>query len=645
MKNKILRQKFWVRFAAYFLFLSMIICLVTGFLLTLYAASSGYFLDNGNSDREDIRSYFAFRYASNVLQDYCTNSDEIYAFNSGYFYYVNTPLDTDNVDYVITKTSNNTVVESSLKRNLATYAQSHDYRIEVKYNPNENKDATITEEFLVTIHYPHESPYQDSYTTAIKLSKLLSDLKYIIAISILFSLIASVALYIFLLQSAGISSEGEYTPGFLGRIPIELFACIITAIEIGAVGLSTLIAENFHSFANSIPSIILFSFVSLLMLTWLSMSLAARIRSKTFFKYCLTWIILKAIGRFIRLLWRIYHKAGFLWRSALILAVVSFILLISVIVIFAEEPVGLILIFLLWVNLSIMFSIACANLAKLKKAIHRLANGDYTAKVSTFGMLFDFRRAAHNINSIFDGMNHAVEERTKSEKMKSELITNVSHDIKTPLTSIVNCVDLMKNSGEEYSEQTKEYLDILDRQSLRLKKLTEDVLEASKASTGNVKVELSPVDMSLLISQALGEYADKLEENNINPIVNVHSTETYALADGRLLWRVLDNIFSNIKRYSLPGTRAHVDLFCEKDKVIATFKNISSYELPKDPSELTERFVRADSSRNTEGSGLGLSISEDLCALMGGKLTISTEADLFKVAIELPSCTSAPPNK
>ncbi|MBQ1223605.1 MAG: HAMP domain-containing histidine kinase, partial [Oscillospiraceae bacterium] len=234
------------------------------------------------------------------------------------------------------------------------------------------------------------------------------------------------------------------------------------------------------------------------------------------------------------------------------------------------------------------------------------------------------------------------EERMKSERMKTELITNVSHDIKTPLTSIINCVDIMKNSGEEFSDQTKEYLDILSRQSLRLKKLTEDVLEASKASTGNIAVELAPIDMGLLLSQAMGEYSVKFEEKGIKTVINIAEEYIFALGDGRLLWRVFDNIFSNISRYSLSGTRAYIDVFKANGMVYATFKNVSSYELPIDSKELLERFVRADASRNSEGSGLGLSISEDLCSLMGGKLNISTEADLFKATVTLPVCSPVP---
>lgn len=640
MKRSFLKRNFWIRFAAFFFFFSAIIVFVLTTLGTLYAIDTGYFIDNGESDRKDIRSNYAHRYASQLMLEFCADNPDYSSFFVNIYYgsYA-LPLNTDNIDYVISKKSDNTIVASDLQNSISNYVQSEDTSITLSSWDNHPDNKEITEEFSITVYYPYSSAYQDSFTTAMRLSRILSDFTFPIAISAIISFLSVIALFIFLIQSAGISSDGTATPGFLGKVPIEIFAGIIALIEMLCIALSIQMVDNMYS---GVPGIVLCIFCSLIMFLWLSMSLAARFRSRTFFKYCLTWIIIKLIGKFIRMIWRIYHKAGFLWRSAIILISVTFALLISVILTYAGEPLGLFFMYLLWATLAVLFSIACANLAKLRKAISRLASGDYTTKVSTFGMFFDFRRAAHNVNSIFDGMTNAVEERMKSERMKTELITNVSHDIKTPLTSIINCVDIMKNSGEEFSDQTKEYLDILSRQSLRLKKLTEDVLEASKASTGNIAVELAPIDMGLLLSQAMGEYSDKFEEKGIKTVVNIAEENIFALGDGRLLWRVFDNIFSNISRYSLSGTRAYIDVFKANGMVYATFKNVSSYELPIDSKELLERFVRADASRNSEGSGLGLSISEDLCSLMGGKLNISTEADLFKATVTLPVCSPVP---
>jgi K+-sensing histidine kinase KdpD len=230
-------------------------------------------------------------------------------------------------------------------------------------------------------------------------------------------------------------------------------------------------------------------------------------------------------------------------------------------------------------------------------------------------------------------MNKAVEQRIKSERLKTELITNVSHDIKTPLTSIINYVDLLQKPHTEAEEI--QYLEVLDRQSKRLKKLTENLVEASKASTGNMAVHAEPTSVTELINQSLEEYRERLEAGKLSPVVELQEQLT-VMADGKLMWRVLDNLLNNVVKYAMPGTRVYVTARRQGEQVILAVKNISAQELNVSADELLERFVRGDESRNTEGNGLGLNIARSLMEVQKGNLELYVDGDLFKVVLTLP---------
>ena len=227
-----------------------------------------------------------------------------------------------------------------------------------------------------------------------------------------------------------------------------------------------------------------------------------------------------------------------------------------------------------------------------------------------------------------------LDAQLRSERMKTELITNVSHDLKTPLTSIVNYVDLLKK--EELTGKTAEYVEVLDRQSARLKKLTEDLVEASKASTGSLNVNVERVSVTELIEQARAEYAVRLKESGLQAIVRQPDEEVVVWADGKYVWRILDNLLSNVCKYAMPNTRVYLELRKEGDNAVVSVKNMSRESLNISAEELMERFVRGDSSRNTEGSGLGLSIAQSLAKLMGGEVHVTIDGDLFKAEVSLP---------
>ncbi|MBO4457411.1 MAG: HAMP domain-containing histidine kinase [Butyrivibrio sp.] len=278
--------------------------------------------------------------------------------------------------------------------------------------------------------------------------------------------------------------------------------------------------------------------------------------------------------------------------------------------------------------------------SKIKDSAEKLAAGDMTAHVDVRGMPQFMEETGTALNDIQAGIEIALAERTKSERMKTELITNVSHDIKTPITSIINYVDLLNKENLE-NENAKEYLEVLNRQSLRLKKLVEDLIEASKISTGNIELNMEKVNAEVLLDQSIGEFAERLKEKKIEVVVNSCEGEMTLMADNRYLWRVFDNIMSNIVKYAQADTRAYVNLEKEDNKLRFTFRNTSREQLNISPEELMERFVRGDKSRYTDGNGLGLSIAHSLTKSMGGTMNIFIDGDFFKVILEFDAITES----
>ena len=302
---------------------------------------------------------------------------------------------------------------------------------------------------------------------------------------------------------------------------------------------------------------------------------------------------------------------------------------LMIILIFATEGH---LISLLTCLCLILYGSHCFGL--LLASARKMGKGDLDTKIESKLLVGSFRDFAKDLNDLSDAATAAAQNQLKSERMKTELITNVSHDIKTPLTSIINYVDLLQKPHTD--EEGSEYLEVLDRQSQRLKKLVEDLMDMSKASTGNMAVEITRVDAVESVNQALGEFADKLERAWLYPVFRHSESSVPMMADGKLVWRVLNNLLSNIVKYGMPGTRIYLDLTHVNGKVILSLKNISREELNVTAEELMERFVRGDASRNTEGSGLGLNIAKSLMELQNGHLQLLVDGDLFKVTLIFP---------
>ena len=344
----------------------------------------------------------------------------------------------------------------------------------------------------------------------------------------------------------------------------------------------------------------------------------------------LVWRIMKATGRG---LYRIAKGLPLMWKTALVTLALVFIEFI----LFMKDYYGTLAApFLLLKLLELLAILYIAlSLRTLQKGGEAMADGDFSQNIDTRLLIGDFKRYGQRMNDLRSGIEQAVQEQTKAERMKTELITNVSHDIKTPLTSIVNYVDLLQKEDVQ-SEAAREYIAVLDRQSRRLKKLTEDLVEASKASSGALPVDLQPTDVSVLFDQIVGEYQDRLADCRLTLVARPPEQAVSVYADGKLFSRVMDNLVSNICKYALEDTRVYAVAACDEEHVTISFKNVSRAELNISPDELMERFVRGDASRHTEGSGLGLSIAGSLVQLMGGTFHLSIDGDLFRADITLP---------
>lgn len=350
------------------------------------------------------------------------------------------------------------------------------------------------------------------------------------------------------------------------------------------------------------------------------------------------------IGRIARFLWRIVRaifrallhtlaRLPLVWKTALVGLVIAgaeFLLYIND---FYRVRYGVFLVMKLIELLAVLY--IAVSLRTLQKGGEKLARGDFSSPIDTRYLLWDFKRYGQELNDVQGGLEQAVQEQMKAEHLKTELITNVSHDIKTPLTSIVNYVDLLKKEDMP-SSAAREYVNVLDRQSHRLKKLTEDLVEASKASSGALNVELQPTDVNVLLSQIEGEYQERLAACHLTLVTQPPAPGTMIQADSRLLSRVMDNLVSNVCKYALENTRVYVTAAVRDGQAVISFKNVSRDELNISPDELMERFVRGDASRHSEGSGLGLSIARSLVQLQGGTFALSIDADLFRADIVFP---------
>lgn len=442
--------------------------------------------------------------------------------------------------------------------------------------------------------------------------------------------------------------------GFLHKVPVGIFTAAIFLIEtplivlLGDVVIDNYVGHNGYPF-NLWLMIAVFDVFAMAFfaLIWLQ-NIITRFKTRTVIRYSeiyygvqiLKWCwnkwlwiwskLTSPIGALVELA---RENIKLFTKGFVIMLCISVVEFMAILCFRWDIDIFMGLFFLEKVVEFVVIGFVLLQMQKLQEGSKRIAAGDLSEPIDTSKMFWEFKAHGENINKVSDGIALAVEDRIKSERFKTELITNVSHDIKTPLTSIINYVDLIKK--EEIQDETlQEYVEVLDRQSARLKKLIEDLMEASKASTGNLAVNMEDCDIDVLLTQLIGEFEEKLVANQLEVVVQKPEHPVIVSADGRHMWRVLDNLLNNACKYSLSGTRVYVSLVQTGNEVAITFKNISRVALNIPSEELMERFVRGDSSRNTEGSGLGLSIAQSLTELMKGSMKLEIDGDLFKVTLK-----------
>lgn len=332
------------------------------------------------------------------------------------------------------------------------------------------------------------------------------------------------------------------------------------------------------------------------------------------------------------LLWEFIQNIRLFWKAMLAVAFLLFWVSMLCILGYESEGFTVFIAFLLCVGALILLGRWLRGWQRVNEGLVHISGGNLEYQIDTNGLPRDLVRQAHALNTLSEGMEKAVNEQMKSERFRTELITNVSHDLKTPLTSIINYVDLLKK--ENITDQpAADYIDVLDRKSQRLKALTEDLVEASKAAAGVLSVEMTPLDVNQMVQQTVGEYEERLAASQLSLVSAYLPKSAFIKADGRHLWRVMDNLLNNCCKYAMPGTRVYLDMTDRGACVDISIKNVSADPLNIPPEELMERFVRGDESRTAEGSGLGLSIAQSLCALMDAEFRIDTDGDLFKATV------------
>lgn len=493
------------------------------------------------------------------------------------------------------------------------------------------------QEYVWEFYIDPDFPDQDA-SVCFKLMQtatVLYDLRYQIIGIIAGAGFIFILCFVLLMCSAGHHNGKEgISPSLLNFIPIDFYAVIwaVAAFMVIYIG-----AIYYNDILSACVSVTVFGVIELIWGTAFAMELMTRLKLGEFWKNTIIYKLLRLLGKVFRFAFRGLKTA----MSGVPQIVDNLIAFFGICIL---EFIGIILfgeaeVFVLWMlekiillPIVVYFSLCQA---KLKEAGEALANGNLNYKLDTSKMILGQKEHGEDLNSIAQGTNTAVEERMKSERLKTELITNVSHDIKTPLTSIINYSDLIINESSE-NAKINEYAEVLSRQSKRLKKLLDDLLEASKATTGNLDVNLQPCEVGVMLTQTIGEYEHRFEEKGLKLVTKQPETPVKVQADSRHMWRIFDNLMNNICKYAMENSRVYLTVECQNDQVNIVFRNMSKYELDVSSDELTERFMRGDRSRHIEGNGLGLSIAASLAALQNGTMDIVTDGDLFKVILTFP---------
>ena len=516
--------------------------------------------------------------------------------------------------------------------------------------------AERNKRIVVTLTANPSLPKEDEYALIYHQAEQLYDNRNVIPVICCTGTILALLCFIFLLCSAGHKNGREgITPSAIHEIHLDVYTVVVAVgaftglyLAFGWIGMNP-------SMINLIVLVVLFA-AEVIWCTLYFMELAIRLKMGKWWQNTILYRVFRFFGRFCKRVFRgivkLIRGIPMVWRTALLCLAVCVAEFFGLILFYNDRVVLL----FFWAIEKFILCGAITFVAlmckELQEGSEALADGDLNYKLDTSHMVLSFKEHGENLNSIGEGISAAVEQRMKSEHLKTELITNVSHDIKTPLTSIINYADLIgkevsgdvKDTGDgagtetaqEREQHISEYAEVLLRQSQKLKKLLDDLLEASKATTGNLEVHPEVCDVSVLLSQAVGEYEQRFSEKKLETIVKQPEETVKVMADGRHLWRVFDNLLNNIYKYAQAGSRVYLNVEHDGQNANIIFRNMSAYPLEMSPEELEERFTRGDRSRHMEGNGLGLSIAKSLTELQKGDMEIVTDGDLFKVVITLP---------
>ena len=577
--------------------------------------------------------------------------------SSGALYYG--PADVEGLEAVISRQIRYRYVENDVASGYLYGAEAaHAYPAEtfpgptLTPQPSDAADdaaaAQVQERtLLLTAYLDPALPAQDTLAVLSALFTRLYAWRYALPILCLGLLLVAALLYVYLLCAAGRRPGAEgVQPGRLHRVPTDVLYVCAAGLAALLLALASLLAFGgtlvYASVSAFVPLLLVCAVCGTgeaLLLVGVSMSTAVRVKTRTWLSSMLVYRALRCLLRGARSAWSgvsaVLHGLPLVWK--LLLACGGYVLL-SVVLIneaFYSSDLYLLLYLLLSAAGALLLCRYAVGFDRLRRGAQKLAGGDLVCRVETKGMPRGVRALAEDLGRVSEGAQRALEARMKSERMKTDLITNVSHDLKTPLTSIVNYVELLKKE-ELHNETAAGYVAVLDRQAQRLKKLTEDVVEASKASSGAINVRLAQLDAAELIRQCAAEYGERFAAAQLTPVLRLPDGPLLVRADDRLLWRVFDNLLGNAVKYAMPGTRVYFDAEAQHNEALLSVRNISREPLEKSGDELMERFVRGDASRRAEGSGLGLSIAGSLMALQGGALAVLPDGDLFRADVRLP---------
>lgn len=515
--------------------------------------------------------------------------------------------------------------------------------------------AERNKRIVVTLTVNPSLSKEDEYALIYHQAEQFYDNRNVIPVVCCAGTILALLCFIFLLCSAGHKNGREgITPSAIHEIHLDVYTVVVAVgafiglyLAVGWIGVNS-------SMINLIVLVVLFA-AEVIWCTLYFMELAIRLKMGKWWQNTILYRVFRFFGRFCKGFFRgivkLIRGIPVVWRTVLLCLAVCVAEFFGLMLFYHDTGVLLFFWAIEKVILCGTITFVALMCKELQEGSEALSDGDLNHKLDTSHMVLSFKEHGENLNRIGEGISAAVEQRMKSEHLKTELITNVSHDIKTPLTSIINYADLIGKEVEENAatengltadpdsekeQRLSEYAEVLLRQSRKLKKLLDDLLEASKATTGNLEVHLEVCDVSVLLSQAAGEYEQRFSDKKLETIVKQPEETVKVMADGRHLWRVFDNLLNNIYKYAQAGSCVYLNVEHDGQDVRIIFRNMSAFPLEMSPEELEERFTRGDKSRHMEGNGLGLSIDKSLTELQNGDMQIVTDGDLFKVVITLP---------